>query len=460
MGCGAQPKDPVLQAKIAEQTRQAPLLMRMEKIVNLHREGLMSQGEFEAHRAALAAEIAGNSVGTEPVSVMVAPSTVSLREERIRRSEAFRKRVEEMSRQMKDAPDRLPDDYYAFLESLQPKFTKEVAENDEWKHATKGPMQEYYNSTAGRTIEEILADKSTLLDSHNNPVGTQYDLPRDGTMQEHTLVLCWFADEGTYSKPVNALREKGFKVIVHNSRDSTVQQMMVSLLGADVVWLVSGKSIVETAVGQLIDALTAFHYRGGGIFVWGDNAPYFAHANLLLSSVFPHDDVYLEGNDEGGQIMRAHTDGLTPGHLTKQHLIMTGLNSLFEGVTISYLKNNGPLKILATYNHGRGYSGKPYCAVADGEVYRRCRTPYKIGRGRIVIDGGFTKLYDEHWGKTAGTGRYVLNASTWLLNMNSRILSDTQDSVNNNLEPVLRTPSSLRGPRQAQKTYRVGPEYR
>merc|ERR1711974_338954 len=106
-------------------------------------------------------------------------------------------------------------------------------------------MQEYYNSVAGNGIDAILADRTTRLDEHRNPVGTQFDLPRDKSMQEHTLVFLWFSEEGTYGRPVEALSHKGFKVIVHNFRNSTVPQMMVSLLGADVVWLISGSNVRE-----------------------------------------------------------------------------------------------------------------------------------------------------------------------------------------------------------------------
>merc|ERR1712187_580690 len=132
-----------------------------------------------------------------------------------------------------------------------------------------------------------------------------------------TLLICWFSTEGSYEQPVKALREPGFNVIVHVSRSSTVQQMMVSLLRADVVWLVSGKLFSEASFEQFLDALETFHRRGGGIFVWGDNSPFFAHANQLLARLFPGDGVYLDGNDAGSQIMRAHSDGVTPGHLTK-----------------------------------------------------------------------------------------------------------------------------------------------
>lgn len=444
---GAQ-HDPVALARIQEETRTAPLLSRLETIANLHKEGLMSHSEYESSRSALVAEIAGCADPRMSIS--------SQKDARLRRANEVRQWVDRLDQLMHNSPDRLPEEYYKILESLPPKFTREVPEQEEWGHAGSGPMQEYYNSTAGRSIAEILADKNTALDAHQNPLGSQYDLPRDGTMQENTLVLCWFSETGTYGKPVEALKAKGFKVVVHNSQRSTMQQMMVSLLGADVVWLVSGPKVTEVGFDQFLGALEAFHHRGGGIFVWADNEPYFAHANHLLARLLPGEDIYLEGNDRGHEIMRAHQDGLTPGHLSKNHLIMTGLNSLFEGVTVSHLSRVGPLKVLATYNNGPGYSGKPYCAVADGDVYRRCKAPYKMGRGRLVIDGGFTKLYDECWKKTAGTERYVKNASAWLLNMHSRIASEGASAnaspLATSMEPV--DVADFTRPRNGMKTYR------
>eukprot|EP00928_Gymnodinium_smaydae_P015734 TRINITY_DN15828_c0_g2_i1.p1 TRINITY_DN15828_c0_g2~~TRINITY_DN15828_c0_g2_i1.p1 ORF type:complete len:479 (-),score=66.82 TRINITY_DN15828_c0_g2_i1:254-1618(-) len=453
MGCGASPQqrahDSVARAKVAEETRLAPLLVRLEEVTNLYRRGLMSANEYEAYRHALNAEIAGlssmPSASSLPVPKPVQASSSSQKDARLQRAQEFRRQVDELARQMKNAPDRLPEEYFRLAASLPHKFTHDVQEHDEWRNAGSGPMQDYYNNFAGSTIDDILANGSTTLDAHQNPVGTQFDLPRDGSMQEHTLLLCWFSEEGSYGRPVDALKAKGFEVKVHNWRSSTVQQMMVALLTADVVWLVSGSMITDAAFGQLLDALEAFHHRGGGIFVWGDNAPYFAHANQLLSRLFPGEGIQLEGNDKGGQIMYAHADGKTPGHLTRHHLIMTGLRALFEGVTISYLPKIGPLKVVATYSNGPGYMGKPYCAVADGEVYRRCKVPGKGCRGRVVIDGGFTKLYDEYWAQTAGTERYVKNASTWLLNMNSRIASED--------DAYLRSPGQAR---PAKRTYRVG----
>merc|ERR1711879_769253 len=79
--------------------------------------------------------------------------------------------------------------------------------------------------------------------------------------------------------------------------------------------------------------------------------------------------------------------------------------------------------------------------------------PYKMGRGRLVIDGGYPKLYNEFWNKTAGTERYVKNASAWLLNMHSRIVSEATDIVGG-------SPSITRAPHATttnpSKKYRPG----
>lgn len=423
----------------------------MEEMADLHRRGLMADADFERYRSELAAQIAGVGGAGLALPAINASGPSVQKQTRQLRADEFRRQVAGLADQMKHNPHQLPEDYYRLAASLPPKFTHEVHEREEWRNAGSGPMQEYYNPSAGRTVEDILADKSTKVDANRNPLGTEYDLPRDNTMQECTLVLLWFSLEGQYGKPVEALRRKGFQVIVHDARNTTEQQMMVSLLVADVVWLISGAEVSQKDFPQLVEALLQFHHRGGGIFVWGDNAPHFAHANRLLERIFPGEGIQLEGNDHGSQIMQAHSDGTSPGHLTYTHLIMTGLKALFEGVTVSYLSRVGPLKVLATYNNGPGYGGKPYCAVADAEVFKSIR-PYAPGRGRVVIDGGFTKLYDDYWNKTAGTERYVKNASAWLLNMNSRVLSE-EDIAARYVPTVSKAPS---GPvvRDASRRYR------
>jgi len=42
-----------------------------------------------------------------------------------------------------------------------------------------------------------------------------------------------------------------------------------------------------------------------------------------------------------------------------------------------------------------------------------------IEGGRIVIDTGWTKLYQDYW-SGAGQSRYVVNASVWLVDIEKR----------------------------------------
>ena len=207
-------------------------------------------------------------------------------------------------------------------------------------------------------------------------------------------------------------------------KGATIQQMMVSLLTASVVWLVSYIT-PEAEFPLLVEALVRFHHRGGGIMVMGENDPCSAHANLVLEALFPEEGIKFEGNDAAEQIMKvgdvpAGTDP-APGVMRSDHVIMTGIASLWEGNTIGYIANHGPLKVLASYNNGSGYTGHGYCLLADSEVFTKCKNPGNTGRGRVLLDGGFTKVMDTNFERTPGTGRYVKNCCVWLLNIGGRI---------------------------------------
>ncbi|MCZ2338782.1 MAG: hypothetical protein LC127_11435, partial [Chitinophagales bacterium] len=86
-----------------------------------------------------------------------------------------------------------------------------------------------------------------------------------------------------------------------------------------------------------------------------------------------------------------------PG-LRPNHLITTGLEHVYEGITIATLSDNQQL-IPLIY----GSAGNLVAAA------------YEQDGKRLILDGGFTRLYIK-W-DTAGTGRYVKNAAAWLVNV-------------------------------------------
>jgi hypothetical protein len=300
-------------------------------------------------------------------------------EERRRVAEEKRKEAAKMEDAVKSNPNVLPEGYEEMEQNQINPITTEVPEAEEWASAHTEELQQYYSESTAIPIDKVIELHQPNLDEHKNPIGTEYDLPRDGTMLEFTVVICWFVPEGPqYKKLVDALQHKGFNVVLHNvTLGATVKQMMVSLLNASVAWLVSGNNVQEADFDLLLGAFGAFHKRGGGIFVWGDNDPFFAHANLLLEKLMPGEQVKLTGNHHGTKIMTVSSTstGKAPGELRSDHIIMTGISSLWEGVTISYVPHVGELKVLATYNDGSGYKGQPYCVLADSEVYAKFNVP-------------------------------------------------------------------------------------
>ena len=104
----------------------------------------------------------------------------------------------------------------------------------------------------------------------------------------------------------------------------------------------------------------------------------------------------MSGNYTGSQVVGLKNKK-SLGGLMPQHLITTGLQYVFEGITIANIEENQYLKPLI-YN-------------SEGNVVAAY---YDQDGKRAILDGGFTRLYCS-WDE-AGTGRYVKNAAAWLVN--------------------------------------------
>jgi hypothetical protein len=134
---------------------------------------------------------------------------------------------------------------------------------------------------------------------------------------------------------------------------------------------------------------------GKGLYIWGDNTPYHADANYLAAALF---DSSMEGTFWGDTVVKMKTSDDAKSGLLPNHLLTTGLEYVFEGITIAAIKLTGGLK--------------PLIWSSDGNVVTAF---YDQGGKRAILDGGFTRLYNK-W-DTAGTGRYVMNAAAWLVNV-------------------------------------------
>ena len=230
-------------------------------------------------------------------------------------------------------------------------------------------------------------------DSYGNAAGNQYDLAIDGAFDGQTVAVLHFytGENFDFSLPRQALKEKGFSVYRWSNTAPSPKDLAKGLEKACQLWIISSEQ--RHLTDEHIKVIKKFFESGRGVYIWGDNEPYYADANAVAQALF--------GAEMSGNLMGTVTVGVRKGNekvgLIPSHDITTGLEHLYEGITIATLQPNDALTPLLY-----GSAGNLVTAIYDHK-----------GR-RAILDGGFTRLY-INW-DTAGTARYVKNAASWLVN--------------------------------------------
>ena len=231
-----------------------------------------------------------------------------------------------------------------------------------------------------------------IKDRYGNPSGSQYDLAQDGSFKGYVIVVLNLCSECDFSQPAIALRKKGFEIIEFKSAPSE-QEMRKVLSGTKTqLWVISDRS--PKLNEKHIDVITSFFNDGHGVYIWGDNDPYYVDANKILKHVFR---TAMHGNSYGDRVLGVQSGSGTSG-IIPNHPITTGITSFYEGITIAQVDITQSLK--------------PLMYGSNGQVV----TAYYDANGkRALIDGGFTRLYCK-W-DSAGTDRYIVNSAAWLANI-------------------------------------------
>jgi hypothetical protein len=256
------------------------------------------------------------------------------------------------------------------------------------------PVPQTYVDSVTHERKTRIVEVAPAKDGWGNAKGNQYDLAVDGAFDGQTIaVLHFYTSEGfDFSKPKAALQEKGFSVYRWINGPPSPEELEKQLKKANQLWLISGDQ--RRLTDAHIAVIKKFFEAGHGVYIFGDNEPYYADANALGSALL---GVTMLGNVPGGQsVGRREGDakaGLIPGHL-----LTTGLENIFEGITIATIQPN---KVLTPLIYGSANNLVTGFYEKDGK--------------RLIFDGGFTRLYCN-W-DTAGTGRYVKNAAAWLANV-------------------------------------------
>jgi len=255
-----------------------------------------------------------------------------------------------------------------------------------------------FNEVAGRNE---IPDAET--DSNGNAVGTKYDLGRDGAYKGLRVVFLQIYCDQKFDDPIESLKSKGFDVLPYTKHGMpTPQDLDKALKDASQFWIISDRAGgLEEAHLDVIQK----HWQAGlGLYVFGENTPYFVDANKLLTkisgSLAVTPPLQLEGDSPGSKFAEKITSGAASGF--KPHLVMTGIVKLFEGETLSYMNRDTIRK-----------AGFEEIVIDHDQKVVVAARPRSGNGGPVIVDGGFTKLFASNW-KKGGSDRFVRNCACWL----------------------------------------------
>ena len=230
-------------------------------------------------------------------------------------------------------------------------------------------------------------------DKYGNLAGNQFDLAMDNAFDGFVIAVLQLYNEYKFDfeLPKTELEIKGFKVHRWTTLP-TIDQFEKVLNKSCQLWIISTSYI--SLSDMYLNSIKKFFDNGKGVYIWGDNDPYYADANAVTKKLFGAE---MSGNVPGNVTVKLQKEPKKSG-LVISNIITTGLDFLFEGITIATIKDHPDLE-----------------PVMYGSVDNLVVASYNKDGKRAIIDGGFTRLY-YNW-DTAGTGRYVKNAAAWLANI-------------------------------------------
>lgn len=256
-------------------------------------------------------------------------------------------------------------------------------------------------------------DESIPRDRFGNVIGRngEFDLCPDNAFKGEQIAVMQLCDDGGAEGGANrglpavikAMQQKGFSTHVWCAVPSAAEFAAV-LQKSCQLWVISGNTAQLTPEHL---ALVRQHVvaQKKGLFLWGDNDPWAAEINNVLAALDQTRGVTMRWNQGGHcQVIRPTDRPHDRNGFSSTHPIFTGIESLYEGHTVGHIQGGTRLEPLL-----RGSDGGLVTATYDqhGE--------------RVIVDGGFTRMYPEFWAETAGTSRFVINAACWLFNWEGRV---------------------------------------
>jgi len=253
-------------------------------------------------------------------------------------------------------------------------------------------QESYIEKETGKSKVRIVK-KEVESDNFGNAKGNQYDLAVDEAFKGQTIAVLHLYTGGgfDFELPKNALAEKGFSVYRWKNRVPPAADLKAALKKSCQLWIISGAS--RQLNEEHLAVIKDFFEQGKGIYIWGDNTPYYGDANFISKALIGTE---MNGNTSGQKVVNLQMEEKKVG-LTPNHLITTGIQNIYEGHTIATITEH-----------------KDLTPIIYGSANNLVTAVYEKKGRRLILDGGFTRLYVK-WDE-AGTGRYVKNAAAWLVN--------------------------------------------
>ncbi len=260
---------------------------------------------------------------------------------------------------------------------------------------------------------------SFILDNFGNPVDNRVALAQEGEFAGKRLLL-WTGEPEvrdfifTADNPLwKAFQSKGFVVKYEFGKFQPRW-----LENADQLWIFAGKQ-PNTIDEEGYKAVVKWVKSGKGLYLGADNDPYVIEAAALAKRLY---NTSVSGNYLGTKIgavrgrnvkredVAKFTAKIDPtikqggGFEINDHALVTGINFLYEGITISHVK---PCNYLSTA-----------VLASDGKILLAVS---RVPGQRVVIDCGWTRYYygnSENMRfitRTAGTPRLAENIAAYLM---------------------------------------------
>ena len=180
-------------------------------------------------------------------------------------------------------------------------------------------------------------------------------------------------------------------------------------------WLINSNFIKEKVM-TFLELLIVFWENGGAVVIFSDNEPFTVEVNLFLSMIkagFTMDGSYIGkkyiyGDNSGllnkPGLFNRKTEIYRFNHIQRQTL-SHNLYKIYEGITISSITKNNKHNMEVKLD-----DIKPFIAFArdtEGGITSFLKLANDKGKGDLIIDGGFTKLFINM--QEDGTFRYIQN---------------------------------------------------